>query len=295
MVMPTPTGRFAPSPTGRLHLGSLITAVASFCHIKSLGGRWLIRIEDTDIERCKPAYSEQILQDLHNLGLVSDEPIVFSSTRTALYENYLTKLTNLSYVCACTRKDLADHDRYPRHCLIANRLASPSPHNKIRLILPDLELGFFDQLQGMQWQNPARTLGDVVVKRANGTINYVFACAIDDGLQGITHVMRGLDILPMTMTQTFIQRALHLPMPAHFYHLPLLMNEHGQKLSKQTLATPIDTTYPSKLLCLALSLLGQCPPAALQSAHPQEILAHATQHWNNAPLKKQSLGVAPTI
>lgn len=282
-----PIGRFAPSPTGRLHLGSLVTAVASYCHIKSLGGQWLVRIEDVDFERCKAEYTESILDDLAKLHLISDLPIVHQSDRTALYEHHLRQLP--TYVCSCTRKELAGTDIYPRHCL-----AHPKPvseFDKLRLILPNVAMGFCDGLQGMIWQNPQQDLGDVVVKRSNSMINYVLACAIDDGVQGVTHIMRGLDILPMTMAQVFIQQSLNLPTPHAFYHLPLIYNNQGQKLSKQTLATPIDTTHPSTLLIHALTLLGQNPPNTLKNAHPSDILNHAIAHWNNAPLKKQTLAV----
>lgn len=291
MSMPAlPIGRFAPSPTGRLHLGSLVTAVASYCHIKSLGGQWLVRIEDVDFERCKAEYTTSILDDLAKLHLISDLPIVLQSDRTALYEQYLKALP--TYVCACTRKELAGTNIYPRHCLMPRAIPKPtSEFDKLRLILPNVAMGFSDGLQGQIWQNPQTLLGDVVVKRSNAMINYILACAIDDGVQGITHIMRGLDILPMTMAQVFIQKSLNLPMPHAFYHLPLIYNNKGQKLSKQTLATPIDTTHPSDLLIHALTLLGQAPPTTLKNAHPSEILAYAVRHWDNTPLKKQTLAV----
>lgn len=279
-----PIGRFAPSPTGRLHLGSLVSALASYCHIKALGGLWLLRIEDTDHTRCRPDHSDQIIDDLARLGLHSDLPIVYQSKRTDLYEQYLQKLYKLSYSCSCSRKTLQDHPIYPRHCL-----GRSDPTQKLRLMLPEIDMVFFDELQGVVCQNPQKTLGDVVVKRQDGVINYIFACTIDDALQGISHVVRGLDILPMTTAQLYIQKALGLGTPRHFCHLPLIVNPHGQKLSKQTLATPIDTTKPSHLLCHALYLLGQTPPKGL--SYPKDILAHAVAHWDASPLKKQTLAV----
>ena len=131
------------------------------------------------------------------------------------------------------------------------------PKSKIRLQLPNVETAFVDELQGVIWDNPALSLGDVVVKRQNQMINYILACAIDDGLQNITHIMRGLDIMPMTVAQINILHKCRLPIPSYFYHLPLLMNTDGQKLSKQNLATPINTTKPSEMLLYALKLLGQ--------------------------------------
>lgn len=298
-------GRFAPSPTGQLHMGSLCTALASYCHIKSLGGQWLVRIEDTDFERCKPHYVKSILSDLDNLGLYSDGQILLQSERTAIYEQFLEKLTNLTYHCTCSRKDLSGlsipavsfYDInikdlhlapiYPRRCL-HKRLND----NKIRLCLPDVLTAFMDGIQGAIWDNPAKSLGDVVIKRQNGIINYLLACTVDDGLQNISHIMRGLDIMPMTVAQLFITKACRLPTPDHFYHLPLLMNSDGQKLSKQNLATPIDTRSPDKvsdLLFTALTLLRQNPPKDLYQEIPNTILAWATEHWDNRPLTGATL------
>lgn len=301
-----PTNRFAPSPTGALHLGSLCTALASYCHIKSLGGRWLIRIEDVDFERCKPAYADAILRDLDNLGLHSDGEILFQSTRTAIYEEYLHRLSKLTYCCACSRKELSTTSLpakslyhfnikdlylapiYPRLCLHQSLT-----DNKIRLCLPDVLTAFFDGVQGVIWDNPAKSLGDVVVKRQNGMINYILACVIDDGLQNITHVMRGLDIMPMTVSQLFIAKACGLPTPDYFYHLPLLVNADGQKLSKQNLATPLDTSSldkVSRLLFHALTLLRQNPPKELQKQSPNVILTWAIEHWCHTALSGATLG-----
>lgn len=300
-------GRFAPSPTGALHLGSLCTALASYCHIKSLGGRWLVRIEDVDFERCKPQYSTAILHDLDNLGLHSDGEILFQSARAAIYDEYLDKLSTLTYHCTCSRKELTAlsipamsfYDLnikdlnlapiYPRLCL-----HKQLTDNKIRLCLPNTLTAFYDDIQGVIWDNPAKSLGDVVIKRQNNMINYVLACTIDDGLQDISHVMRGLDIMPMTVAQLFIAKACGLPTPDYFYHLPLLMNADGQKLSKQNLATPIDTSTPDKvsdLLFNGLVLLHQNPPHHLQKEPPSTILMWAVAHWCHESLKGAVLGI----
>lgn len=308
-------GRFAPSPTGHLHLGSLTTAVASFCHVKSLSGKWLVRIEDVDFERCKSNYTTSILTDLENLGLWADDEIVYQSNRLAIYEAYLDKLQKLVYVCTCSRKELSAHFNanpppfdplshtkdlnapplYPRLCLGKNTPYQLHSNTKIRLTLPDVWTAFYDDIQGLIWHNPAKTLGDVVIKRQNGMINYVLACAIDDGLQNISHVMRGLDILPMTVAQLAILHACDLPTPDQFYHLPLLHNTQGQKLSKQNLATPINTTTPDTAktaLLTALHLLKQPVFDDLQDGTVSEILAWAVAHWDNERLKgNTSLGV----
>ena len=316
-------GRFAPSPTGHLHLGSLTTAVASFCHIKALGGQWLLRIEDVDFERCKQEYSHSILDDLTRLGLHWDGEIIYQSHRQPIYDEFINDhLLAISYACQCSRKQLSEYFRthpdkatppialsrtlqnlnqtqdlnappiYPRLCLHQSH-DGQHPDSKIRLCLPDVATAFYDGIQGVIWDNPAKSLGDVVIKRQNGMINYILACAIDDGLQNISHIMRGLDIMPMTATQLFINKACQLPHADYFYHLPLLHNNDGQKLSKQNLAKPIKDERPSELLVHALRLLRQPIPDDMQDGTVDDILTFAIKHWNNAPLMHQnSLGIA---
>ncbi len=307
-----PIGRFAPSPTGELHLGSLTTALASFCHIKSLGGDWLLRIEDTDTERCDRQFSEQILLDLEALGLHWDGDVIYQSERTDIYNDYLASdLRPLTYGCQCSRKSLELywqqkyikqqsasnthnvkeilHNRqcYPRCCINA---ALDQHQHKLRIQLPDYSTGFMDGIQGLQWANPQQTLGDMVVRRQDGIINYILAASIDDGLQQVTHIMRGLDILPMTTAQIAIMQAANLPAIDYWYHLPLIFNAEGQKLSKQNLAQPIDTRKPSELLVTALQLLQQ---PAIDIDTPARMLAQAIHQWDNAPLQgKQLLNLA---
>ncbi|MDO5768554.1 MAG: tRNA glutamyl-Q(34) synthetase GluQRS [Psychrobacter sp.] len=284
-----PIGRFAPSPTGELHLGSLTTALASYCHIKSLGGQWRLRIEDTDTLRCSPLSSNQILKDLTALGLHWDGPLLYQSERTSIYNDYLSQLTALSYGCDCSRAALKDYAErhplstavYPRLCL--KRQLNRHQH-KLRLQLPNYQIGFLDGIQGPQWQNPQTLQGDMVVRRADGIINYILAVSIDDALQGITHVMRGLDIMPMTCAQIAIMQMLGLSAVNHWYHLPLVLNPFGQKLSKQNLATPIDTSHPSDLLAQALRLLNQ-PSVDLDT--PERMLAQAIEQWTLEPLLGQ--------
>ncbi|MGM8885124.1 tRNA glutamyl-Q(34) synthetase GluQRS [Psychrobacter sp. 1U2] len=296
-----PIGRFAPSPTGELHLGSLTTALASYCHIKSLGGEWLLRIEDTDTERCDRQFTEQILIDLEMLGLEWDGDVIHQSERIDIYNEYLSAaLAPLTYGCQCSRKSLARYwgsienlsdstpnkQRYPR-CCIADSL--DKQQHKLRLQLPDYAIGFMDGIQGMQWDNPQQTLGDMVVRRQDGMINYILAASIDDGLQGITHIMRGLDILPMTTAQISLLQMTGLPAVSHWYHLPLICHANGQKLSKQNLAQPIDTRDPSALLAAALKLLQQLP-VALDT--PERMLRQAISQWDNTPLRnKQQLAI----
>ncbi|WP_298973615.1 tRNA glutamyl-Q(34) synthetase GluQRS [uncultured Psychrobacter sp.] len=294
-----PIGRFAPSPTGELHLGSLTTALASYCHIKSLGGKWLLRIEDTDTERCDRQFTEQILIDLETLGLYWDGDIIHQSERIDIYNDYLqTVLAPLTYGCQCSRKSLArywdnrkkvsgsspNQQRYPRCCI--NDVLDEKEH-KLRLQLPDYAIGFMDGIQGMQWDNPQQTLGDMVVRRQDGMINYILAASIDDGLQGITHIMRGLDILPMTTAQISLLQMAGLPTVSYWYHLPLICHTNGQKLSKQNLAQPIDTRDPSALIAQALKLLQQQP---VDLDTPERMLKQAIDQWDNTPLQnKQQL------
>ncbi len=293
-------------------MGSLITALASYCHIKSIGGSWLLRIEDTDTERCDQQFSEQILIDLEALGLQWDGDIIYQSERIDIYNDYLSSMLHpVTYGCQCSRKSLEQYweredlkrvnsnhlhalndkecisvsdalenrQRYPRCCIDANL---SHLQYKCRLQLPDYLMGFVDGIQGMQWQNPQQTLGDMVVRRQEGMINYILAASIDDGLQQVTHVMRGLDILPLTCAQISIMQAAKLPTIDHWYHLPLICNTDGQKLSKQNLAQPIDTSEPSKLLAVALSLLQQ---PAVDDDSPDRMLEQAIAQWNHAPLQ----------
>ena len=319
-----PIGRFAPSPTGELHLGSLTTALASYCHIKSLGGKWLLRIEDTDTERCDRQFTEQILIDLETLNLHWDDDVTYQSERIDIYQDYLASfLAPLTYGCQCSRKSLArywdekstnspvaasfstlmtsskhnefekdrlqsllNRQRYPRCCIDAHL---DKDSNKLRLQLPDYMIGFRDEIQGMQWVNPQQTLGDMVVRRQDGMINYILAASIDDGLQGITHIMRGLDILPMTTAQINLLQVTNLPAVSHWYHLPLICNIKGQKLSKQDLAQPIDTRDPSQLIKTALELLQQ-PVVDLDT--PDRMLIQAISQWNTVGLQgKQQLAL----
>lgn len=305
-----PIGRFAPSPTGELHLGSLTTALASYCHIKSLGGKWLLRIEDTDTERCDRQFSEQILIDLEVLGLHWDSDIIYQSERLDIYNDYLSSyLEPLIYACQCSRKSLAQYwskkavlansqsdnpnknklnrQRYPRCCIDAHL---DKDTHKQRIQLPNHTIGFMDGIQGIQWSNPQHTLGDMVVRRQDGMINYILAASIDDGLQQVTHIMRGLDILPMTTAQISVMSAANLSTVDYWYHLPLICHADGQKLSKQNLAQPIDTRDPSKLIALALKLLQQQP---VDRDTPERMLIQAVSQWDNTPLQGKRALLTP--
>lgn len=289
-------GRFAPSPTGELHLGSLITAVASYCLAKRDGGQWLVRIEDVDNERCQPRFASHILKDLERLGLYWDGAVRYQSQHLATYHHLLdSQLLPMTYGCACSRKSIAQYiaahhlgeSRYPQLCT-AKQLAR---HHAIRLRLPHQTLLFFDQLQGVITGNPQLEHGDIVLRRKSdkgsfGMINYMLAAVVDDAVQGVTQVVRGLDILPLTIPQLVLADYLNLPFIKHYYHLPILVNEDGQKLSKQTLAQPIAPFSPPSLIKLALRLLGQ---PSVDTDTPSVMLNQAIAQWDNQPLqgKKQ--------
>ena len=295
-------GRFAPSPTGALHLGSLLTAVASYCIAKHAQGQWLLRIEDIDTERCHSHYSKQILTDLERLGLHWDGEVRYQSEHLAHYHNLLdTKLNTLSYGCDCSRKSI-QHYCQLHHCLATNypRICTHKHlprYHAVRLVLPDHCVLFYDQLQGIISGNPQRDHGDIVVRRRGrvnqpGMINYMLAVVIDDAIQGVNQVIRGLDILPLTIAQLVIADYLALPPITQYYHLPILVNEYGQKLSKQTLAEPIAPYPTSQLLQLVLKLLWQAP---VDVDTPSTMLQQAVSQWDSQPLRGQQSVVTPPL
>lgn len=295
-------GRFAPSPTGQLHLGSLITAVASYCAVRQQGGKWLVRMEDTDTDRCKQVFADGILADLERLGLHWDGEIRYQTQHLADYQQALAQLKakNLVYGCDCSRKQIETFYlnqsksienplRYPRLCLPKHLSLE---NNAVRLILPDVLMGFFDNLQGTQWKNPQASDGDIVLRRRDGMINYMLSVVIDDGLQCVNQIVRGLDILPLTLPQMVLADYLNLPQTQSYYHLPILVNDKGQKLSKQTLAEPISSYSASDLLAIAFGLLQQ----NVEKDTPERMLAQGVAEWDFTPLQgKETIQVPDKI
>jgi glutamyl-Q tRNA(Asp) synthetase len=268
-------GRFAPSPTGPLHAGSLLTAVASHADARAAQGTWLVRIEDIDHERCKPLWTRDILNCLALHGMVSDEPVLIQSERSSAYETALNQLP--TYRCTCTRSQLAQAKRnahgeviYPNTCREAHhsqgawRLRSDSAHD------------FVDRLQGRQI-DPA--VGDCVLRRADGQWAYQLAVVVDDAAQGISHVVRGDDLLASTPRQLNLQALLNHPHPSHA-HLPILRDLQGQKLSKQSKASAVDLTQPLANLLTAWQALNQTLPK--QPSNVAEFWALAPSHWHLA-------------
>lgn len=260
------TGRFAPSPTGPLHLGSLVAAVASWLYARAEGGRWLVRVEDIDRPRVVDGSSEEILAALVRYGLEWDGEIVWQSQRTALYEEALATLraNGLVYDCACSRADLqraasaplGAEPVYPGTCrsgIPAGRVA-----RAIRFRAPDETIAFDDVIAGPGEEDVARQTGDFVVRRADGLFAYQLAVVVDDAEQGVTQVVRGADLLSSTPRQIALQRALGYPTPA-YAHVPLVVNADGSKLSKRDGALPLPSLDASRVretLGIALRHLG---------------------------------------
>ena len=260
---PAYRGRFAPSPTGPLHFGSLVTAVGSYLDAKANRGTWLVRMEDLDPPRNVPGAAEAILQALEALGMAWDETVVYQSKRDDAYKVALAKLKKrkLVYPCACSRREISDSavsgidgPVYTGTCrkgLLAGRATRTE-----RVLTEGALIEFKDAIQGKVAHNLERQIGDFVLKRADGPYAYQLAVVVDDAMQGITDVVRGADLLDSTLRQIYLQQLLGFATP-RYAHLPVAVNVVGEKLSKQTLAAPIDTSNPVAMLNAALVFLGQ--------------------------------------
>ena len=287
-----PVGRFAPSPTGLLHAGSLLTAVASYCDIRARGGRWLVRIEDIDPLREQPGATDAILRSLEAHGLHHDGSIVYQSQRSDAYEAALAGLhaRGLTYWCTCSRKQWQDAPGglYPGTCRgcqhrpdapAALRLQTTTASEPVR------EVAIEDALQGVYCQHFGRDAADVVLKRKEGFYAYHLAVVVDDAWQGVTDILRGIDLLDSTPVHRLLQDALGAPEP-RYAHLPVIVNADGQKLSKQTFAAPLDDGNASSQLTTALHQLRHAPPTDLLGAPPNELLAWAVAHWDRGRLPR---------
>jgi glutamyl-Q tRNA(Asp) synthetase len=289
---PTYRGRFAPSPTGPLHFGSLVAAVASCLEARRAGGEWLVRIEDLDPPREAAGAADDILRTLERSGFEWDGEPVYQSRRHEAYAEALERLRlgGALYACACTRREIADSSLegvegpvYPGTCRdgpLAGRRA-----RAWRVVTGDEPLAFDDAWQGRIERHLGRDYGDFVVRRADGFFAYQLAVVVDDAEQGVTHVVRGADLLESTPRQIHLQRLLALPTPS-YAHLPVVVNERGEKLSKQTFAAPLDDRAPGKALWQALAYLGQDPPRDLHGAPPAELWRWARANWQAASVPR---------
>lgn len=301
-------GRFAPSPTGPLHFGSVITALGSYLQARSQGGEWLVRMEDIDPPREQAGAADAILRTLEAYHLQWDGTVLYQSARSDAYRAALQQLQRQgdSFPCSCTRSaistaqrnpstehttdDRADeHDPlpmiYPGTC--RHGLPPGTTARAIRLRVPSLTDRFTDALQGSQHTPLQTEVGDFVIRRADGLFAYHLAVVIDDAEQKISEIVRGTDLLSATPPQRYLQTRLGLPHPA-YCHLPIATNRQGQKLSKQTFAAAIDIHQPGPTLCRALAFLGQQPPLELADAAPAEILHWAISHWDLQQVPKRA-------
>lgn len=267
------TGRFAPSPTGPLHMGSLVAAVASWLDARAAAGRWLVRMEDLDRPRCVAGADAAILRALERLGLVWDGEVLYQSRRGERYREALARLGGLAYWCSCSRREIADSSLglaadgaaiYPGSCRSGPR-GTPRAQ---RVRVDDGEIAFRDRVQGEQRQVLERDIGDFVVYRADGVFAYQLAVVVDDAEQGVTEVVRGADLLDSTPRQIHLQRLLGLPTP-RYLHVPVALARSGEKLSKHAGAEPVEAS--PRALRSALAFLGQ---------HDTDDLAEALRNWD---------------
>lgn len=275
-------GRFAPSPTGQLHFGSLVAAVGSWLCARHAGGQWLVRMEDIDSPREVAGSAAGILAALPAFGLVADASVLFQSQRIAAYDAAFEQLraAGQMFPCWCSRSELAAGGGLHRdgQCVAA---ADPDRLPAWRLRVPDIEVAFDDALQGPQHENLRESVGDFVIRRAEGFYSYQLACVVDDAFQDITEVVRGSDLLDSTARQIWLQRCLGLPTPA-YRHLPLVMGADGRKLSKSEQASPVDPTDPLPALQQALAFLSL--PVLVTATDVQNLLGHALVTFDPAAL-----------
>jgi len=282
-------GRFAPTPSGPLHLGSLVAALGSYLDARAAQGEWLLRIEDIDPPRCPPGAADTILRQLEAFGLHWDGDVCWQHRRDTAYSQALEtlKTAGLAYPCSCSRKQWRDHAVYPGWCRNGVTDSNQPVAWRLRTDLGPRPITWQDRLFGQQTLDPA-DYGDVVLQRKDGLWAYQLAVVVDDADQGITDVVRGIDLLDNTPWQRQLQWALGYPEP-DYLHLPLVVTAQGQKLSKQNLAPPLanDIDAIRQQLFNALQLLDQSPPEMLASTPVNEQLTWAIEHWCITTLKAE--------
>ena len=282
------TGRFAPSPTGEMHLGNVAAALLSWLSARQQGGAWLLRIEDLDPQRSRPEYAARLMSDLEWLGLTWDGQVLYQSQRTDIYRHYLQQLQEHTYLCTCTRNEIlaaqAPHEAdgrvvYPGTCRYRQLTVTPAA---VRLIVPDEDIVYCDRLYGRQTVNLATHCGDFILRRSDGVFAYQLAVVVDDALSGVTEIVRGRDLLLSAAQQIYLYRLLGFTPPVYCHH-PLLVNEQGQRLCKRdrSLALSAMRTHSTaqQIIGRLACMLGITPEP--EPVTPQQLLSVFT--WNNIP------------
>jgi glutamyl-Q tRNA(Asp) synthetase len=292
-------GRFAPSPTGPLHFGSLIAAVGSYLDARHHDGEWLLRIEDLDPPREVPGAATAILRTLERFGMYWDGPVLYQSQRDGIYANALDELSRKGYLygCACTRREIADsavHSEtglvYPGTC---REGLPPGRHARaLRVRTEQCRIALIDRLQGTLQQQLDREVGDFIIRRADGLVAYQLAVVVDDADQQITHVVRGADLLDSTPRQLYLQQLLELPAPCYL-HLPVAVDADSEKLSKQTFARDIIAGSDNTVLLDALTFLNQVLPDSPRDASRDELWQWAIAHWEPGRISGRRVLPAP--
>ncbi|ODB83088.1 tRNA glutamyl-Q synthetase [Candidatus Thiodiazotropha endoloripes] len=293
MSRTTYRGRFAPSPTGKLHFGSLVAAVGSFLDARHHQGEWLVRIEDLDRTREVPGSAAEILSSLEALALHWDGEVIYQSRRTERYAEVVEQLlaADLAYPCSCSRKEIRERAQigpegpiYPGTCRSGKKPGIAT--NSIRLVTQDRDILVEDRLQGMFRQNPGTEIGDFVIRRMDGYHAYQLAVVVDDAWQKITDVVRGADLLSSTPRQCYLQQLLGLEQP-NYLHLPLAVDQSGRKLSKQDRDRPVEPKDPLNSLLSVLAFLQQpLPPEQPES--PEALWQWAIPRWRTESLRSAS-------
>ena len=272
-------GRFAPTPSGHLHFGSLVAALASYLDARAVGGHWLLRMENLDPPREEPGAQAAILKALESYGFEWDGEMVRQSERHDAYDQVINRLFSqgLAYACTCSRKQLEAYQGiYPGLCRNAGHGTEDAA---IRLRVPELEYHFTDRVQGEFRQHLGREAGDFVIRRRDGLYAYQLAVVLDDAWQGVTDIVRGADLLDSTPRQLYLQELLGLPQP-RYLHVPLITQPDGHKLGKSYRSPPLAADQATPLLLRALRALGQQPGLELVDASPRELLAWGIRHWD---------------
>jgi glutamyl-Q tRNA(Asp) synthetase len=259
-----------------------VSAVGSYLEARKAGGLWLLRVEDIDPPREVAGSANRIINDLHNLGLIPDGPILYQSTRLDAYQQAVDQLlaAGLAYPCACSRKDLSATGKYAGTC--RNGMPPGKKPRSIRFAVDADVCTFKDRLQGLVSESPGETVGDFIIRRADGLFAYQLAVVVDDHFQGVTQVVRGADLLTSTCRQICLQKAFGWT-PPDYMHLPVALSADGKKLSKRTRTDPVKLQDPANAVALALKFLGQRPPSGLSL---DDLWSWAMQHWNSDLIPK---------